>query len=64
MHWTWVPGLPLYWNWLGLISFVERRLVDRKMLMWNPERNLDLFILEIHIEGWVAQQVDALNIQT
>lgn len=38
--------------------------MDRKMLMWNPERNLDLFILEIHIEGQVAQQVDALNIQT
>lgn len=56
MHWTWVPGLPLYWNWLGLISFVERRLVDRKMLMWNLERNLDLFILEIHIEGrWLSR---------
>lgn len=34
--------LPLYWNWLGLISFVEGRLVGRKMLTWNPERNLDL----------------------
>lgn len=42
---------------LELVGFNQlcRKEVDRKMLMWNPERNLDLFILEIHIEGWVAQ---------
>lgn len=48
---------------VGLSSFPGGRLVAKRMPMWDPERNLDFFILEIHVEGRMAQQVHVLSLQ-
>lgn len=48
---------------VGLSSFTGGRLVAKRMPMWDPERNLDFFILEIHVEGRMAQQGHVLSLQ-